>query len=396
MQRWSNWSGKVTARPAAIHFVKSEIDAVALAAATARAGSTIRSVGTAHSHYPLVPTDGTIVDVSGLSGVISIDADAKRARVRAGTAIHALGLPLLDAGLGLLNQGDIDRQTIAGATATGTHGTGVTLQNFSATVTGLSIATADGDLVRASEDDKREVWTAARHHLGAFGIVTDLELQLRDAYRVRETGWNATLDETLETLAESVHAHRHFEFFWFPTADNAVIKNAVIKATDETDDPAEYPIADEGNRCGWSHEVLSNSRTWPHSEMEYAVPLEAGPDCLAAIRDLLRREVPEMPFPLEYRTLAADDVWLSVAYERPTATISLHMDAREDDEPLFRAAEAVFADFDGRPHWGKVHYRSGAEMASLHPRWDDWWDVRDTLDPNGVFLNDALRNLRDR
>jgi FAD/FMN-containing dehydrogenase len=102
-----------------------------------------------------------------------------------------------------------------------------------------------------------------------------------------------------------------------------------------------------------------------------------------------------MPFPIEYRTVAADDVWLSVAYERPTVTISLHMDAREDDEPLFRAAESLFTTFEGRPHWGKVHYRTGAEMASLHPRWDDWWDARDTLDPGGVFLNDALRRLRN-
>ena len=390
MERWSNWSGKLTARPAAIRHVKSEADAVAVAAEAAAAGSTVRSVGTAHSHYPLVPTDGTIVDVSGLNGIVSTDPDRRRARVRAGTTIHALGLPLLEAGLGLSNQGDIDRQTIAGATGTGTHGTGVDLRNFSAAVTGLRLATTEGELVWASDEENVDLWTAARQHLGAFGIVTEVELQLRDAYRLRETGWEATLDETLETLAETVHAHRHFEFFWFPTTDNAV-----IKATNETSDPAEYPIAEEGSRCGWSHEVLSNSRTWPHSEMEYAVPLEAGPECLAAIRDLLRRDFPEMPFPVEYRTVAADDVWVSVAYERPTVTISLHMDAREDDEPMFRAAEAVFAEFDGRPHWGKVHYRTGAEMASLHPRWDDWWSARDGLDPNGIFLNDALRTLRD-
>ena len=71
------------------------------------------------------------------------------------------------------------------------------------------------------------------------------------------------------------------------------------------------------------------------------------------------------------------------------------MDAREDEEPLFRAAEAVFAEFKGRPHWGKVHYLTGAEMASLHPRWDDWWAARDAFDPRGVFLNDALRALRN-
>lgn len=389
MERWSNWSGKLTARPEAIRFVKTEADAVAVAADAASRGSSIRSVGSAHSHSPLVPTDGTIVDVSGLSGVVSVDLDRKRARVRAGTTVHALGAPLLAAGLALRNQGDIDRQTVAGVTATGTHGTGADLTNFSEAVTGLRLATAAGELVWASDTENVELWTAARQHLGAFGIVTEVELQAREAYRLRETGWTATLDETLETLGSVVNDHRHFEFFWFPTTDQAV-----IKATNETDDPAEYPLADEGHRCGWSHEVLSNSRTWPHSEMEYAVARDDGPACLAAIRDLLRRDFPDMAFPVEYRTVAADDVWLSVAYERPTATISVHMDARHDDEPLFRACEEIFTSFDGRPHWGKVHYRSGADLAALHDRWNDWWRVRDHIDPSGVFLNDHLRSQR--
>lgn len=389
MEHWSNWSGKLTARPEAIRFLRSDADAAAVAADAASRKSTVRGVGAAHSHASLVPTDGTIVDVSGLNGVVSVDTERRRARVRAGTAIHALGAPLLRAGLGLHNQGDIDRQTIAGATATGTHGTGTELTNFSAAVTGLRMATAAGDLVWASDEDNVELWTAARQHLGAFGIVTEIELQLREAYRLREVGWIATLDETLETLGSVVNDHRHYEFFWFPTTDQAV-----VKATDETDDPAEYPLADEGSRCGWSHEVLSNSRTWPHSEMEYAVARDDGPACLAAIRELLRRDFPDMAFPVEYRTLGADDVWLSVAYERPTVTISVHMDAAEDDEPLFRACEEVFASFDGRPHWGKVHYRSGADMAALHARWADWWRVRDTVDPDGVFLNDHLRALR--
>lgn len=390
MERWSNWSGKLTARPAAIHHVKTDADAAAVAAQAAATGTVVRSVGTAHSHYPLVPTDGIIVDVSGLNGLVQVDADRRRARVRAGTTVHALGVPLLEAGFGLLNQGDIDRQTIAGATGTGTHGTGSGLANFSAAVTGLRLATASGELVWASADENHDLWAAARQHLGAFGIVTEVELQVRDAYRLRQTGWTAPLDETLETLATVIHQHRHYEFFWFPTTDMVV-----AKTTDETDDPPEYPIGDEGSRCGWSHEVLSNHRTWPHSEMEYAVPLDQGPACLTAIRDMLRADFPEMGWPVEYRSLAADDVWMSVAYDRPTVTISMHVDAREDDEPLFRACEEIFTSFEGRPHWGKVHYRSGSELAALHRRWDDWWRVRDDIDPGRVFLNDRLRTLRD-
>ncbi len=390
MERWTNWSGKLSATPSAIQHVRSEDDAVALAGQAGAANTTVRAAGAGHSHASLVPTDGVIVDTSGLSGVISADAETRRAWVWAGTPIHALGTPLHASGLALVNQGDIDRQSIGGAVATGTHGTGATLPCLSAMVTSARIATAAGELVDCSAHDRTELWQAARLGLGALGIVTRLELQLRDAYRLRQSAWTQPLDDLLPDLEDHVRTHRHFEFFWFPTADMIV-----AKVTDETDDPAEYPLAEEGSRCAWSYEVLPNHRSWLHTEMEYSVPLDRGPDCLLALRELLRSDFPEMGWPVEYRSLAADDVWLSTAYERPTVTISLHVDAGEDDQPLFSACEAVFADFDGRPHWGKVHGRGGAELAALHPRWDDWWRIRDDIDPQGVFVNDHLRAVRD-
>jgi L-gulonolactone oxidase len=128
--------------------------------------------------------------------------------------------------------------------------------------------------------------------------------------------------------------------------------------------------------------------------MEYSVPAESGPECLAAIRDLIRRDFPELQWPVEYRTVAADDVWLSMAYERPTVTVSVHQDINEDDEPYFRACEEIFLSFDGRPHWGKVNYLDGAQLAACHARWRDWWAVRDGVDPAELFLNDYLRRVR--
>ncbi len=390
METWQNWSGKLQATPAAIHHLRSEEDAAALAQRAADEGITVRATGAGHSHAPLVPTDGVIVDTSGLAGVISTDPDTRRAQVWAGTPIHALGRPLHQAGMALVNQGDIDRQSIGGAVATGTHGTGLALPSLSAMVTGARIATAAGELVDCSAGDDAELYQASRIGLGALGIVTRLELQLRDAYRLRQAGWTEPLDDLLSDLDRHANDHRHFEFFWFPTADMVV-----AKVTDETDDAAEYPVAEEGSRCAWSYEVLPNHRSWLHTEMEYSVPFEQGPDCLLAIRELLRSRFPEMGWPVEYRTLAADDVWLSTAYDRPTVTISLHVDAGEDEHPLFEACEEVFVEFDGRPHWGKVHHRSGAELAALHPRWSDWWRVRDRVDPGGAFLNDHLRAARD-
>ncbi len=393
---WSNWSGRLRVDDGRLVHVRTEADAAAVASVATREGATVRVSGSGHSHAPLVPNQ-TIVDVSALSGVIAVDAgrgdaagrDASTVTVGAGSPIHALGPALHRHGLALHNQGDIDRQQIAGAVATGTHGTGADLGNLSSAVVGARVATASGDLVDCSATVEPELWQAVRLHLGALGIVTRLTLAVRPAYRLRERGERRTLDELLPDIADLTTASRHFEFFWFPTADRAV-----VKIIDETDDEPEYPLAEEGSRVGWSYEVLPSHRTWPHTEMEYGVPLDRGPECLAAIRDLLAADFPEMGWPVEYRALAADDVWLSTAYERPTATISLHLPVEDDERPLYTAAERVFRSFDGRPHWGKVNDLTGADHATIHPRWDDWWRVRDSIDPHGTFLNDYLRSIR--
>jgi FAD/FMN-containing dehydrogenase len=385
---WRNWSGKQRAEPCEIVRPASEEAVVAEILRAREAGRRVRCVGAAHSHSPLAATDGVLLDLESLAGVVSCDREARRATVRAGTRLHQLGLPLREAGLGLVNMGDIDRQAVAGAVATGTHGTGRALGCLPSAVVGVRLATADGEIVDCGPARKPQLFAAARLGLGSVGVVLALELAVREAYRLREVIWLEALDAVLGRTDELAAAHRHFEFFWFPGREKAVCKRI-----DETDDPPEYPLR-EGTRCAWSYEVLPSHRPDKHTEMEYSVPAERGPACFAELRELVTREFPDLAWPLEYRTVAADDVWLSMASGRPTVTISVHQDAALDDEPLFRACEAIFLRHEGRPHWGKVHYLDGAALAERHPHWQDWWRVRDAHDPDGLFLNDAMAALR--
>ena len=389
MASWKNWSGRQRSKPAALHFVRSEADTAAIVRDAVASQRSIRVAGAGHSHAPLVLSDGVIVDASGLAGVVSTDAAAKRAWVWSGTRIYALGRALHDQGLGLRNQGDIDRQAIAGAVATGTHGTGRTLQNLTSSVTGIRLIAASGDIVECSARQNADLFRAARLNLGAFGVVTQLQLQLADAYRLQERGWSEPYETLMPKLDALIEQTRHFEFFWYPHTDLAV-----AKATDTTTSAPVYPLAEEGSRCAWSYEVLSNHRPTLHTEMEYSVPAEDGPACMHEIRALIRKQFPDLKWPVEYRTLASDDVWLSTAYERPTVTISVHQDVAVDDEPYFRACEEIFDAYAGRPHWGKVNYLDGAALAERHPRWREWWKARDAIDPNGAFLNDYLRSVR--
>ncbi len=391
MPHWSNWSGRRRAKPRSLHFVRSEADAAAVVAQAQQSGQIVRVAGAGHSHADLIANSDQILDCSGLSGVVSVDTRRQQARVWAGTPIYALGNALYQEGLALHNQGDIDRQSIAGAVATGTHGTGLELANLSASVVGARIVTAAGEMVEVDAKQQPELWQAARLNLGALGVVTQLNLQLRSAYRLQERTWTLDQSALLSQLDQLTHATRHFEFFYYPQTGKAEAKSLA-----ETDATASYPVGEAGARCAWSHEVLPNYRPHPHTEMEYSVPAASGPACFSAICELLANTFTDVAWPVEYRTLAADDVWLSSAYQRDTVTISVHQAIAEDERAYYQACEAIFRSFDGRPHWGKVNYLSAHDFAAIYPNWQQWWKVRNEIDPTGVFLNEYLRGLSAR
>lgn len=389
MAEWKNWSGKLSAEPQRIVQVGT-VDAIRSELFAARDGGwSVRTAGTAHSHYPLLPTNGVILDTRPLSGLVSVDAEAMTATFRAGTKIHACGRPLLEHGLGLLNQGDIDQQSVGGAIATGTHGTGVELGSFSSAVTELSVLLVDGSVVTCNPDCEPDLFEAARLSLGAVGVVLEVTLQVREAYRLEEQRWLEPLESVMERIDELVTATRHFEYFWYPGQDRAI-----CKSIDITEEPGRYPLGDEGQRLAWSFEVLPNQRLDPHTEMEYSLPTEHGPSCVAEIKNLLSSNYPDVLWPIEYRTVAADNVWLSPTRGRATVTVSIHEDVERDETAYYKDAETVFRAHGGRPHWGKVHYLSGEDLAADYDHWQDWWRVRDDVDPTGVLLNDALRKLR--
>ncbi len=389
MPEWTNWSGKLSAEPQRITQVGT-VDAIRSELLAAREGGwSVRTAGTAHSHYPLLPTSGVILDTRPLSGLVSVDRDAMTATFRAGTKIHACGQPLLEHGLGLLNQGDIDQQSVGGAIATGTHGTGVDLGSFSSAVTELLVLLVDGSVVTCSSDVEPDLFEASRLSLGAVGVVLQVTLRVREAYRLKEQRWLEPFESVMERIEELTSATRHFEYFWYPGQDRAICKSINL-----TDEPCRYPLGDEGQRLAWSFEVLPNQRLDPHTEMEYSIPAEHGPSCVADIKNLLSNSFPEVVWPIEYRTVAADDVWLSPARGQATATVSIHEDVTRDETAYYKSAESIFRSYGGRPHWGKVHYLSGKDLAGDYDRWQDWWRVRDAVDPTGVLLNEPMRKLR--
>jgi len=385
---WSNFSGRVAFTPNRIARPKSEAELRALVRTAASEGRGVRVAGTGHSFTPLVRTEGVLLSLDDWQGIESVDPAKRQAVIRAGSKLHALGEPLLAQGLAMPTMGDVDVQALAGAVSTGTHGTGPTLANVSSQVVGARLVLASGDVLELDAEGDAERLAAARVSLGLLGVFSTLTLELVPAYRLHERIWRADIESCLAELDANIARHRHFEFWWYPHRDFAE-----QKALQPTDAPAESVAGRKGERIDWSSRVLPSVRELKFNEMEYSVPAAAGPTCFRALRERMRSRWPEVVWPIEYRTLAGDSAWLSTAHARETVTISLHQDASLDCDGFFSDCEAIFREHVGRPHWGKLHWRTGAELARLYPEWERFLRLRAELDPAGTFANAYLREL---
>lgn len=396
---WQNWSQGVTARPQRILAPPSESELLEIIEKARRNDWVVRVAGTGHSFVPLCASDGVIISLDNLQGVISIDSEEQEATVWAGTKIHQLGEPLLAAGLAMENMGDIDQQSIAGAISTGTHGTGRNIGSISTQVVGVRLITAVHEILDINAATNPSLLKAAQVSLGALGIISQVTLRLLPAYRLHEKTWAEPFEECMAKLDEYIVTTRHFEYFWSPREDACACK--ALQPTEAIELPATVKPAAPGQlqrylneeRIDYSHRIFPSERNIRFNEMEFAVPEEHGPDCVRAIRQLMQTKHPDVLWPIEYRTLGADDIWLSPAHGRDTVTISIHQAADLPYEAFFRDAEAIFRAYNGRPHWGKIHYHSAAELRQLYPLWDEFLRVRKELDGNGRFLNLYLRNL---
>ena len=416
---WRNWSGALQAQPARRVAPRSEAELANFLRGTR---GPMRPVGAGHSFSPLVPTDGHLLVLDQLNGILDADPKALTATIGAGTRLGDLG-PALDAiGQAMPNLPDIDRQTLAGALSTATHGTGLGFTSLSATVQALRLVTAQGEVLDLDATRDAATFAAACVSLGALGVITRATLRNRTPLRLKETARAAKTEDVLATFEREARAHRHYEMFPLVHSDYAI-----LQVIDETDEPVHNPPASpeeaaafDQAMASWlqlpvrerravinataeqlppqvtidaSFRVLANVRNARFNEMEYSVPLAAGADCLREILATIAAQEFDIAFPLEYRYVAGDDLWLSMFEGGPRASISVHQFAHLDHRPYFALVEPIFRKYGGRPHWGKVHSLGATQLRALYPRFDDFAALRTRLDPQGKLLNPHLRHL---
>ena len=417
---WRNWSGNQSAYPAARAAPATEDE---LASLVKSAATPLRAVGAGHSFTALVPTDGTLISLDAFSGIVSHDAATLQATVRTGTRLGALGPALADIGQEMLTLPDINKQALGGALATGTHGTGQTLQAIHGAVQGFRLVTGRGDVLDCSATSNPDIFNAARVGLGAFGIITQVTLQNRALTRIRKRVYAVPTQDALAQWPDLKAQHRNAELYILPfTGMTAIITadpttDPVLPRGPDTDSDTLWNLKALRDLCavlpplrryiarkaieatppseavddGWK--LLSNERPVRFTEMEFHLPAEAQPVAALEVLQAVERCRPDVFFPFELRSIAPDDAWLSPFHQRASGSIAVHAYYKNDFSFLFDIVEPILRRHGGRPHWGKLNSLTATDVAALYPRWKDARDVRQTLDPDGKFLNPYLRGL---
>lgn len=417
---WRNWSGIRHSYPQSRVSPASESELTHLLKTSP---APIRAVGAGHSFMPLVPTNGTLLSLDAMSGISAVDGD--EATVWAGTRLGDLGPALAVRGRAMANLPDINKQSLGGALGTATHGTGKRLRAIHGDVTALRLATADGNIVECSREKNPDVFDAARVSLGSLGIIVQARLKTIPSRRLHRRVWLESLEDTLTAAEQRWSTHRNFEFYAVPfTGLAANITH------DETDEPAQPrgPETDsqflealkalrnlfsfsstirrvaakvllataeanpeEAIDDGWK--LLSTERPVRFNEMEFHLPADAQIVALREVVETIERTRPDIFFPIEARRIAPDDAWLSPFQGGPRGSIAVHTYYKDEYEFLFQLIEPILRRHGGRPHWGKLNSLKGADFSALYPRWNDFLELRRSLDPDGRLLNDYLKGI---
>ncbi|MFC5380781.1 FAD-binding protein [Aquipuribacter nitratireducens] len=401
-----NWAGNVTFAAREVHRPADEESLRRLVAASSR----LRVLGSGHSFSPVADTDGDLVVLDQMPADVDLDTATGVVRVAAGLRYGDVVERLHAAGRALPSMGSLPHICVAGAAATGTHGSGDGNQVLGASVVGLRLVTADGDVLDVGADDPR--LPGAVVSLGTLGVVTHLDLATVPTYDLTQTVLEGlpldALDDHLDDVMAAGYSVSVFTT-WGPERRAAVWCKRLVDAEPLPEgwlgttpaDGARHPVP--GEAADHATQQLGEPGPWfarlPHFRLEFTpsvgeelqsewlVPRGQAVAALRAVAGLADLVHPVLAVS-ELRSIAADGLWLSPAEGRDS--LGVHFTWVPDTErvlPVVEALEEALAPFAARPHWGKVFRAEPAAVQALYPRLDDFRELRRSLDPTATFGN---------
>ncbi len=406
-----NWAGNVTFSATQLYRPRSVAELQHVVAGSAR----IRALGSGHSFSRVADTSGDLVTTEALQIGVDFDESERTATVPAGARYSHIG-PILHArGRALPNLGSLPHIVIAGAAATGTHGSGDGNKCLAAAVVGIEFVRADGELVTIARQDGGFAGSVLA--LGALGVATRLTLATKPAFDLRQHVWHdAPLDSVLDHFDEIMgsgysvsllswpHRRDVVDQIWIKSRAEREPPDGTIWGARAATEPA-HPVAGRdaraaspqlGERLPW-YEVLPHFRasfspsSGDEQQTEYLIPRQHGPAAVAALQQLDLTDALQV---MEIRTIAADDLWLSPAYGHDS--VAAHFTWHNSDAAVLHACaqvEQALDRFEPRPHWGKIFSLDPQRVRDSYPRLTDFQQLAARHDPNRKFGNQFLSDF---
>lgn len=428
MRTFVNWAGTVISKPNAWHVPDSDDEICELVRRAAANGGHVKVVGAGHSWSPIAAPHDIALSLDRRSGIISHDAVRSEVVVRAGTRLRDLNAALAARGLALPIVGSIAEQAIAGAIATGTHGSSLVHGNLASLVTGIRLVDGRGEVVELAHDDPRLL--GARVHLGALGVLCTVTLRVVPSFRLAEDIEPIPVSAAIEQIEAIAHSAEYVKIWWIPHTPTALVYR--YHRTDEPESQRPHPqtlrFLDEklGQRVlfplltriqrrfpstiptlnhwtgktlvrprlvGPSSLMLSTVMPIRHRETEAAIPLSLASEAFDRTVHLLKQESWHANFPLELRFVPRDDAWMSPAYGRDTCQIGAYTTQLRDTDAFFAGFWRALAPLLPRPHWGKEHAYTTDDLRPLYPAFDRFLALRDELDPQRTMDSPHLQRI---
>ncbi len=391
-REWTNWSGSVKFTPEVEEMPKNEEEVKKVVLKALSQGKKIRMVGAGHSSVPLVKTDHILLAQDQLKGVVDHDPALNRVDILPGTDIKEAGQALIELNLSMHNTGDVDLQYLGGAFGTGTHGSGKNLQNLSGIIRGCRLVDGKGN-IRVITEKEPDLLNAAKISLGSLGVFTQFTLQLNPAKKYVRQEYCTHIDSCMENLDALINENEIFDFYWYPRSDLVKLRTCNVAGQGNPNIP--YGEL-EKEALGWLYEILPQDRDLKYEEMEYILPIDAGPACFQEVRKRVKEKHRHyVGWRILYRTIAADEIYLSPYYKQDSVSIAILQNNELEYKSYFEDIEPIFIAYGGRPHWGKKHSLTADDLRPLYPEWDKFMEIRREFDPEGIFLNNYLNQILD-
>jgi L-gulonolactone oxidase len=425
--RWSNWAGNQQTGTVFLSKPQTESELQQVVQSAQLSGRRVKAVGSGHSFTAIAVSEEVLVDLSDYDEIVAIDKINQTVTVQSGIQLSKLNQALYENSLAMQNLGDIAYQTIAGAISTSTHGTGAKFTGIANQVVALRVVLADSSIVECSANVNAQLFSCARVGLGALGLISTVTLKVVSAFNLAVIEEPMRVDDVLQNLDLHVDSNDHFEFFWVPHTGWALTKrnnrnNLPVEPMSKMSHwysktlmenyafgavcmlgkarpslipklAKALPSSGRNEYSDASHKVFASKRIIKFYEMEYAIPREACAEALNRVRRMVTDSGFFLNFPVEVRFTAPDEIPLSTASNRESAYIAVHIYKGMNYVPYFKEVESIMNSYQGRPHWGKLHFQSAATLASRYPQWDVFQAVRNQVDPQRMFSNQYLETV---